>query len=75
MIKTKPVLVNYRLGKSRKENRLTDFDFELLKNIDKIETQNIAPFRMPEGSKHDAMIRAGIKHIHQFYTKREFNLS
>ncbi|HHU27161.1 MAG TPA: site-specific DNA-methyltransferase [Bacteroidales bacterium] len=70
MIKTKPVLVNYRLGKSRKENRLTDFDFELLKNIDKIETQNIAPFRMPEGSEARRNDRAGIKHIHQFYTKR-----
>lgn len=65
-----PVLINYSVGKARKEKAPDDFDQALIRAID----QEPIPYwfptdRIPKGDKTGEPIRIGITHVHQFYTR------
>jgi predicted RNA-binding Zn-ribbon protein involved in translation (DUF1610 family) len=66
-----PVLINYSVGKARKEKGADDFDQALIRVID----QEPIPYwfptdRMPEGDESRRNDAIGITHVHQFYTRR-----
>ena len=66
-----PVLINYSVGKKRREKVPDAFDRKLLEVIDKREIPYWFPTdRMPEGyNTRQPRESHGITHVHQFYTK------
>jgi hypothetical protein len=79
VIKTKvykPVLINYKVRKSRIFKNIEDFDEVLIKKIDDIKINEWIPIKKimnKEGKWGDtwrAGVHNGITHIHHFYTKR-----
>jgi len=69
--KTVPVLINYTVNGKRHEKSPDNFDLAL---IQKIEGKDIPYWfptdRMPEGDESRRNDKAGITHVHHFYTKR-----
>jgi len=66
-----PVIINYRIGKSRFEKRVDNNDINL---IDKLENTNIKDWFpaniMMNGGETKRNDPIGITHIHHFYTRR-----
>ena len=66
-----PVLINYSVGKTRKEKAPDSFDQELLRAIEKEPVGHWFPTdRMPKGDESRRNDTIGITHVHHFYTKR-----
>lgn len=66
-----PVRINYSYGRRKYEKDLDDHDYEVLDKIEKIKIPYWFPTdRMCEGSEARRNDDAGLKYVHQFYTKR-----
>lgn len=66
-----PVLINYSVGKQRREKIPDDFDRALLDVIGNDKTSDWFPTeRMPEGDESRRNDNAGITNVHHFYTHR-----
>lgn len=65
-----PVLINYSVGKARKEKSPDALDSALLEAINREPIPYWFPTdRMPEGDESRRNDAIGITHVHQFYTK------
>jgi len=66
-----PVLINYSVGKARKEKSPDALDLALLEAINREPIPYWFPTdRMPEGDESRRNDAIGITHVHQFYTRR-----
>ncbi|MCL5972244.1 MAG: site-specific DNA-methyltransferase [Firmicutes bacterium] len=70
-----PVLINYSVGKARKEKSPDALDLALLEAINHEPIPYWFPTdRMPEGDESRRNDAIGITHVHQFYTKRNLSI-
>lgn len=66
-----PVLINYTFNNKRYTKEPDEFDLTLIKYIESNHIDLDFPtFKLPIGDKTGEPIRAGITHVHHFYTKR-----
>ncbi len=66
-----PVLINYSVGKTRKEKSPDTFDLALLQAISEEPIPYWFPTdRMPNGDESRRNDAIGITHVHQFYSRR-----
>ncbi len=71
MNKKVPVRVNYTCNGKRGEQKISQYDLDLLNKINKIDTSAISSYKLKDGYNTAQPIRSnGITHTHQFYTKR-----
>ena len=72
IIKSIPVLIVYTYKSKRYQKEPDKNDKELIEKIEDLDFSNlwIPIYRMPEGDESRRNDKAGITHIHQFYTKR-----
>jgi hypothetical protein len=71
MAKQVPVLINYTVGKTRYEKVPAEHDLALIEKINSMEIPYWYPTNAwPKGQKTQEPIRLGMKHVHQFYTRR-----
>ena len=73
LVKYKPVLINYQVGKQRKEKTPDQEDFALLAKIETTPVNRWYPSdEMPEGERKgkDGYLLKGITHHHHFYFRR-----
>jgi DNA modification methylase len=75
IIKSIPVLIVYTYKGKRYQKAPDNYDFELILKIENSDFNGlwVPSYRMPEGDESRRNDKAGITHIHHFYTKR--NLS
>ncbi len=71
-LKSTPVLIVYTYKGKRYQKKPDKFDLDLISNIENSDFQGlwVPTYRMPEGDESRRNDKAGITHIHQFYTKR-----
>lgn len=70
-VKSAPVIVVGKAGKEKIQRAPNEYDFEILKKIQKEKVDCFYPtYELPEGSETRRNERIGILHAHQFYTKR-----
>lgn len=70
-----PVLINYSVGKTRKEKSPDALDLALLQAINNEPIPYWFPTdKIPKGDKTGEPIRIGITYVHQFYTKRNLSV-
>jgi DNA modification methylase len=66
-----PILINYSIGNKRYEKTPDKFDWELIKKIEESSIPYWHPTNeIPRGDKTVEPLRAGITHVHHFYSKR-----
>lgn len=66
-----PVRINYTYGRRKYDKDLDDYDFEVLEKINNLKIPYWFPTnRMREGREARRNDDAGLKYVHQFYTKR-----
>jgi DNA modification methylase len=72
IVKSVPVLIVYTYKGKRYQKSPDKFDIDLIKRIEDLEFSDkwVPVYRMPLGDESRRNDRAGITHIHQFYTKR-----
>lgn len=66
-----PVRINYTYGRRKYDKDLDDYDFEVLEKINNLKIPYWFPIdRMREGREARRNDDAGLRYVHQFYTKR-----
>ena len=72
VVKEKPILISYSVGKSNFWKKPDEHDFELIEKIESIKIPYWVPnIRMPKGrSTSQALKSHNITHVHQYFTKR-----
>lgn len=71
--KKSPVLVNYTINGKRKEGELSDYDRDILQQIEAIDVTGYLTSKLPVGDKTNGIIRANnVEYLHELYTKRAY---
>lgn len=71
--KKAPVLINYTINGKRKESELSDYDINVLEQINSIDISNYHTSKIPIGDKTNGIIRANkVEFLHDLYTKRAY---
>lgn len=71
--KKSPVLVNYTINGKRKEGELSDYDRDILQQIEAIDYTGYLTSKLPIGDKTNGIIRANnVEYLHELYTKRAY---
>ena len=66
-----PVLINYSVGRQRREKGIDAEDLALVQQIEQSQLPYMVPiYRMPKGDESRRNDDIGMTHIHHFYTRR-----
>lgn len=68
-----PVRINYTLGNKRGENKLSQYDLDLIDKISSIDLHTYHTDKLKDGYNTSQPIESnGVQYTHQFYSKRNF---
>ena len=66
-----PVLINYSIDKVKLDKPLDDFDYDLIKKIERMEINGLFPSeRMIPGKETRRNDSIGLTHVHHYYSKK-----
>lgn len=68
-----PVRINYTLGNKRGENKLSQYDLDLIDKISSLDLHTYHTDKLKDGYNTSQPIESnGVQYTHQFYSKRNF---